>query len=107
MDHIFIKHIIDVEADVVQNRSRDKRLLIKNKTILSLAHISQSDNDNKIGGNLGLLTISNVVEVEVEDGITNIGNGNCRPQKFRNDALLDKSLGWTIKQETIYRISNR
>lgn len=78
MSHTFIKHLIDVEADVIQNRGEDKRLLIKNKIIVSLTYISQSDNGNKVGGDLGLLTISNVVQVEVDDGISAMVTVCCR-----------------------------
>ncbi|CAO3681730.1 unnamed protein product [Rhizopus stolonifer] len=103
--YIFIKHLIDVKTDIFQDGGWDKWLLVENKTIVSFPDISQSDNDNKIRRIPGLLTITNVVEVEVEEEVADISNGNCRPQKFRNNPLPDKSLRRKIEQKMINRIS--
>ena len=95
MSSIFSKHLIDVKTDTSQDGTWDERLLVENKTIVSLPYISQCNYDNDIGRSQRLLTVSDIVKVEGNNCVTDIIYGNCWPQKF-NQRILEKLEGNTL-----------
>lgn len=97
MNLILIDHFLDVESDIGHNRDWFKRLLREDKTIVSPPNICQCDENNKMRGSLGLLTITNVVKINIEDGMADIINGNRGPKELKDDTLPDESLLWTVE----------
>lgn len=97
MNLIFINHLLDVESDTVHDSGGDERFLIEYQTIVSLPNISHRDNDYEMRRSLRPLTISNVVKVEREEGLTNVFNFNRWPEKFSDNILPNQSFRGTVE----------
>lgn len=104
---IFIDHFGNVELDTVQDCSSFKWVLMKYKPILSPPNISQGDHDYQIRGNLRLLTITDVVEIECKDGTADIIDSNSGSKKLKDDTLPNESLVWTKEKELTRSFSDR